>query len=178
MRDITNERENIAALQRMLRELHHADTRIPLLAVDGIYGVETTDAVREFQRLFGLPETGRTDYATWNAIHTAYLAALPDNAPPRAVSPFPTERDYVIRAGEYSDIAALVQFMLRELSHHYDGIVGAPPDGVWGDASAQDIRALQRTSALPETGEVDKKTWNALADAYSRAVRERDARQK
>ena len=75
-------------------------------------------------------------------------------------------------------IAALVQFMLRELSHHYDSIVGAPPDGVWGDASAQDIRALQRASALPETGEVDKKTWNALADAYSRAVRERDTRQK
>ena len=174
MRDIRNERENIAELQRMLRELHHADARIPLLAVDGIYGEETAGAVREFQRLFGLPETGRTDYATWNAIHTAYLAALPDNAPPHSISPFPTERDYVIRAGEYSDIAALVQFMLRELSHHYDSIVGTPPDGVWGDASADDIRSLQRAFALPETGEVDKKTWNALADAYSRAVREHD----
>ena len=174
MRDITTDRESIAELQRMLRELHHADERIPILSVDGIYGEETAAAVREFQRLFGLPETGRTDYATWNAVYTAYLAALPENAPPRTLSPFPSEAGYVIRNGEYSDIAALVQFLLRELSHHDDDIEGAPPDGIWGEASAKDIRTLQRRNALPETGEVDKKTWNALAAAYDRAVHMRD----
>ena len=174
MRDITNERDNIMELQRMLRELHFADARIPEVAVDGIYGVETADAVREFQQLFGLPETGRTDYATWNAIRSASLAAQASSAPPRRIDAFPAGEGYTIRAGEYSDIAALVQFMLRELSHHYDGIAGMPPDGVYGESTAADIRQVQHAAALPETGEVDKATWNALADAYQRAVRLRN----
>ena len=76
MRDITNERENIAALQRMLRELHHADARIPLLAVDGIYGGETTDAVREFQRIGGLEASGRADWRTWRRLAEEYARTL------------------------------------------------------------------------------------------------------
>ncbi|MBE6611759.1 MAG: peptidoglycan-binding protein [Ruminococcaceae bacterium] len=175
MRNVMNESENIRELQRYLRELHHADPRIPLVNPDGIYGPETTAAVEEFQRLFGLPVTGRTDFATWQAIYAAYLAALENNAPPRPLAPFPEDGEYILRAGEYSDIVALVQFILRALADSFDDIDGGEPDGVLNDDTMADIRRFQARHGLPATGEVDKATWNALADAYNRQARSLDS---
>ena len=56
--------------QRYLRALHFdaAAPEIPLINPDGIYGAETRDAVREFQRTHGLPVTGEIDYQTWTAL--------------------------------------------------------------------------------------------------------------
>ena len=47
--------------------------------VDGHYGGNTARAVRIFQRKQGLPETGRTDRETWNALYDAYLIAYAEN---------------------------------------------------------------------------------------------------
>ena len=46
--------------------------------VDGIYGRATKDAVRKFQEVFGLPETGITDYPTWYKIQEIYVGGQPD----------------------------------------------------------------------------------------------------
>ena len=41
---------------------------------DGFYGPQTTDAVRTFQSVFGLPQTGSVDFATWYKISDVYTA--------------------------------------------------------------------------------------------------------
>ena len=41
--------------------------------VDGIYGENTQQAVRAFQRVFGLPVTGIIDYPTWYKIQDIYV---------------------------------------------------------------------------------------------------------
>lgn len=170
MRDITSEKNNVYELQRYLRELHNSDSRIPPVNSDGIYGDETRAAVTEIQRLHGLPETGVTDAATWNLIYAEYVKAVRKREPPNKISPFPSEDGYVIKNGERSDTVAIVQFMLRLLADTFDGIEGAVPEGIFNESTAADIRELQRAYGLPETGEVDKATWNALADAYNRAA--------
>ncbi len=168
MRDITNESDNIRELQRYLREIHYAEGSIPLVNPDGIYGAETRVAVEEFQRKNELPVTGRVDHTTWRRIYAANLDAVGRNAPPHQISPFPRERGYVITEGEYSDIVAVVQFILRLLANAYDDIDGDEPDGVYNESTINDIKNFQRAHGLPITGEVDKATWNALADAYNR----------
>lgn len=169
MRDITNEKNNVTELQRYLRELHHDTSgEIPLVNPDGIYGAETRAAVEAFQGLHGLPVTGETDNATWNAVYREYADAVVRRSPPRPISPFPNETGYVISEGEYSDIVAIVQFMLRLLANAYDDIEGLPPEGVYNEATIKDINAFQRAYRLPVTGTVDKTTWNALAEAYNR----------
>lgn len=167
MRDITTEKNNVYELQRYLRELHF-DTRgaIPPVNPDGIYGKETTAAVLAFQELHGLPATGAADSRTWNEIYSEYKEALIRRRPPRPISPFPDEEGYEISEGEYSDIVAIVQFMLRLLANAYDGIDGLPPEGVYNASTVKDIEAFQKAHLLPVTGRVDKATWNALAEAY------------
>ena len=46
---------------------------IPRVAVDGIYGPLTAEAVRIFQSIFGLPATGVVDYRTWYKISQIYV---------------------------------------------------------------------------------------------------------
>ena len=171
MRDITSERNNVYELQRYLRELHYSDARIPLVNPDGIYGDETRAAVTEFQRLYGLPANGMTDTATWNLIYGEYVKAERMRKPPSMISPFPSEDGYVIKDGEVSDLVSIVQFMLKLLGDIYDGIEGKEPEGVYSASTAEDIREFQRLHGLPVTGDVDKATWNALAEAYNRAAR-------
>lgn len=43
------------------------------MAVDGIYGPLTAEAVRTFQSIFGLPATGVVDYRTWYKISQIYV---------------------------------------------------------------------------------------------------------
>ena len=169
MRDITDERNNISELQKYMRELHY-DTRggIPLVNPDGIYGPETAAAVEAFQRLHSLPVNGQADNATWDAIYKEYGAAVNRRARPNPIYPFPEEDGYEISEGEYSDIVAIVQFMLRLLANAYDNIDGMPPEGVYNESTIKDIKAFQQTHNLPVTGRVDKATWNALAEAYNR----------
>lgn len=57
--------QKVRQLQEQLRAVASVYTAIPTIAVDGIYGPATAEAVRVFQSVFGLPQTGVTDFATW-----------------------------------------------------------------------------------------------------------------
>ena len=46
---------------------------LPTIAVDGVYGESTANAVRKFQNIFGLPQTGIVDYPTWYKISEIYV---------------------------------------------------------------------------------------------------------
>ena len=58
----------IRSLQTMLRVLAENDDASKPLIPDGIYGPDTMEAVRIFQRLHRLPITGVTDLLTWEAV--------------------------------------------------------------------------------------------------------------
>ena len=47
-------------------------TEIPVIAFDGIYGTATAEAVRAYQRLFGLAVDGVVGPATWNSIYNQF----------------------------------------------------------------------------------------------------------
>ena len=59
-------------LQYMLSVLSAYIPQIPPLAIDGIFGPRTKEAVVAAQRLFGLPETGVVDSETWDEIYDQY----------------------------------------------------------------------------------------------------------
>ena len=48
-------------------------TAIPRVTPDGIYGSGTEASVRAFQSVFGLPQTGVVDFATWSKISHIYV---------------------------------------------------------------------------------------------------------
>lgn len=63
----------VRQLQEQLSAIAGAYPALPAIAADGIYGPDTTEAVRKFQSVFGLPATGITDYPTWYKISEIYV---------------------------------------------------------------------------------------------------------
>ena len=54
--------------QSYLRNIGRLDSDITRVVPDGIFATETTEAVKSFQRKYGLQETGVINYETWEMI--------------------------------------------------------------------------------------------------------------
>ena len=65
--------DNVRTLQRQLNRIARDYPAIPTINVDGIYGPRTAESVRVYQSIFGLPQTGVTDFATWYSISRIYV---------------------------------------------------------------------------------------------------------
>lgn len=65
---------NVRTIQLQLNAISNNYPAIPKLAVDGQYGPLTANSVKVFQRVFGLPQTGTVDYATWYQISNIFVA--------------------------------------------------------------------------------------------------------
>lgn len=71
--DIGASGEKVRQLQEQLDVIASVYTAIPRIAADGIFGERTQAAVREFQSIFGLPQTGIVDFRTWYKISQIYV---------------------------------------------------------------------------------------------------------
>lgn len=155
----------VSSLQHMLRSLAQVYPDLTELAVDGVFGEQTLEAVMRFQRKFGLPVTGVVDQSSWNAIRDRWLETEGENAESRAVRAFPSEG---VRLEEGSDREYMIlpQTMFQVLSRQFEGIVPDQADGFHGHASAQNAKWLQKAAGRPQTGVMDRATWDALSRLY------------
>ena len=65
--------QKVQQLQEQLDAIATVYSAIPRILVDGFYGPATSNAVREFQSIFGLPQTGVVDFRTWYKISHIYV---------------------------------------------------------------------------------------------------------
>ena len=65
--------DKVRQIQQQLNRIAQNYPALPTLAVDGIYGSNTANAVRTFQRIFSLPQTGVVDYPTWYKISEIFV---------------------------------------------------------------------------------------------------------
>lgn len=71
--DIGSSGSKVRQIQEQLNLIGEFYSSIPVLIPDGIYGERTADAVRAFQKIFRLPQTGIVDYPTWYKISDMYV---------------------------------------------------------------------------------------------------------
>ncbi len=64
----------VRTLQTWLNGISDNFPLIPRLAVDGIFGEKTKEAVRVFQKIFNMPVTGVVNFAVWYRISDIYTA--------------------------------------------------------------------------------------------------------
>ena len=65
--------EKVTQIQEQLNRIRENYNAIPYLNPDGIFGNRTAEAVRTFQRIFDMPQTGIVDYPTWYRISDMYV---------------------------------------------------------------------------------------------------------
>lgn len=69
---ITN--EDVSTVQEQLNSVSNNYPKIPKLPVTGYYGEQTQTAVKTFQEIFGLPQTGSVDFATWYELSNIFVS--------------------------------------------------------------------------------------------------------
>ena len=163
-----NNTEQIAIreLQTMLRFLSRYNASIPAVNVDGVFGEETENAVRAFQKLAGLPENGVVDINTWNKIVEELLISQNANFIPHPVFIFPPEIT-AFSPGDSFDEVIILQLMLKRLADRYDNIPLVDITGVYDPKTKEAVEKLQEIFNLPPTGEVNRETWNKITSLYS-----------
>lgn len=135
--------------------------------VDGDFGPGTTNAVRSFQRTYGLPETGVVDRATWDRIENIYyefISQIDFEFSGGRILPFPGR---VLREGiEGSDVRVLQEY-LNLISESYPEIPRVNVDGVFGPSTAEQVRQFKRVFDIPGAPDrVNAPAWNAIANIY------------
>ena len=142
-----SDRHSAATIRRLQHSLMQGGYNID--AADGVWGPRTAAAVREFQRVKGLPVTGRADSQTLAALGvSADGAAGGMPAPPvRQWTPRDLGRDTVLA----------IQRALDQL-----GMKVGPVDGVWRERTTTAISNLQRARGMPASGELDAYTLTLL----------------
>lgn len=68
--------QKVSQLQYMLNVMAEYVPSIPSVAVDGIFGPRTQEAVIAFQRFAGLPEDGLVGPQTWNALYNRAITLV------------------------------------------------------------------------------------------------------
>lgn len=65
--------DKVLQIQQQLNRIAQNYPAIPRISADGVYGSATANAVKTFQRIFNLPQSGIVDYPTWYKISDVYV---------------------------------------------------------------------------------------------------------
>ena len=151
----------VEQLQFWLNTLAQYESSIPSLTVDGVYGTGTANAVRAFQRKYGLTVDGVVGRATWTELYDQFRSIQSDNGTPNA---YPGT---ALREGASGQNVRLVQFWLKIARTVYSSLSNVTVDGKFGSATTAAVRRFQTYFGLTSDGVVGRTTWNKLYEVYN-----------
>lgn len=163
---LNNKKAAVYEMQYYLKFISKHIRGISEITPDGIFGAETEKAVREFQKIYSLEPTGEINRTTWNKITNVYAELKEEYGRADPIYVYPTELFAMKKGDDYSEILVL-QGLLKRLSDRYENMPAASTSGVFDSETEDLVKKLQEVFDLPQTGEVNKATWNRIASFYS-----------
>ena len=151
----------VEQVQFWLNTLAQYDSAIPAVKVDGVYGTATANAVRAFQRKYGLTVDGIVGQTTWKELYDEFLSIQSDNGTPNA---YPGT---ALRQGSSGQNVRLVQFWLKIARTVYSSLNNVTVDGIFGSSTTAAVRRFQTYFGLTSDGVVGRTTWNKLYEVYN-----------
>ncbi len=161
---------SVAQIQTALNRISQNFPAVPKLSVDGIFGSVTENAVRIFQRVFGLAEDGVVGRQTWYAVERVYAGVL-RLSELRSLGlryeDLGWEFPEPLRLGDRGDKVRQLQYMLAVVAQFVQEVPSIAVDGIFGQQTRDAVSAFQRYQGWPVTGDADDRTWDALYELYS-----------
>ena len=151
----------VFTLQRQLNRIAKDYPFLGKLTVDGVFGTATANAVRAFQRKYGLTVDGIVGQTTWKELYDEFLSIQSDNGTPNAYPGTP------LREGASGQNVRLVQFWLKIARTVYTSLESVTVDGKFGAGTAAAVRRFQRYFGLTADGVVGRTTWQKLYEVYN-----------
>ena len=162
--------DDVYLIQIRLNRISKNYPGIPKISkIDGFFGAETEDAVRAFQRQFGLSEDGIVGRGTWYAIARVYAAVkrLSDvNAEGVPAEDVTLLFDDRLSEGISGNEVRELQFLLLFLSQFDETVRPVAVDGIFGPETRSAVEDFQSDAGLTVTGVVDRETWELIYRRY------------
>ncbi len=161
----------VTVLQVMLNRVGRNYPAIPRVnPVDGVFGSQTEDAVKRFQRIFNLTPDGIVGQGTWYKLVSLYvgvtnLSELVSEGQPYTRIQAPAS-GVTLREGSSGVAVSALQYFISIIAQFNSGVPGLAIDGVFGPRTAAAVRAVQSRLGLSPTGTVDQATWQRIYDEY------------
>lgn len=143
---------------------------IPPIKITGVYDEATIDAVKQFQKRFGLDPDGIVGKKTWSKLYEIFKSIEPYLL--TASGKLPKWPGYLLREGSRGDDVKTIQKWLGTVSKKYPDIYKINADGIFGYRTKRAVREFQSKFGLGVDGIVGEKTWNKLFTIYSQAIKE------
>lgn len=157
---------SVVQMQVMLNRIGQNYPAIPRVSpTDGIFGQQTENAVRAFQRIFNLTEDGIVGKSTWYQMVRLYvgvtrLAELESEGQRFAGNSWQSPGS--LQSGSSGQSVRQLQYMLNVVSEFVSSVPTVAEDGIFGPATQNAVRAFQQFAGLTVDGIVGPATWNAL----------------
>ena len=160
----------VTVIQTSLNRISQNYPAIPKInPVDGIFGAQTEDAVRQFQTIFSLNPDGIVGRATWYQIIRIYVAVQrlaelqSQGQQAYAIGPYPED----LSLGDTGDPIRLLQYILNVLQEFNPYIPAVSQTGVYDIQTRNAVQSFQQNQGIPATGAVNAQTWDALYEAFA-----------
>lgn len=165
---------NVQIIQTELNRIARNYPAIPKIAeVNGIFGVDTEEAVRKFQEIFNITVNGQVDKATWYKIKQYYngVKSLSDLvsegvSTAEATVPFETQ----VSEGDNGIPVTTIQYYLSIIAYFNGALEPVPRTAYYGGETVAAVERFQKFYGLPVTGIVDNDTWNTISRIYTETV--------
>ncbi len=136
---------------------------------NGFFDAATTDAVKEFQKVFGLTDDGIVGNATWYKIQFVYNAVkklFEVNSEGLKYSELPQNYPESLEFGSSGTSVLILQYYLEYISLFVPSVLTLTPDGEFGKETQNSVISFQKTYGLTEDGVVDRAVWNSIQATY------------
>lgn len=154
----------VRSMQYFLAVIAQFYDSVPPFAVSGIFDPATEEAVKAFQKTFGLPATGIVDNRTWTDIYRAYRGIVADTPFFGSFALFPGE---VLSQGSQGEAVKQIQTYLSVISDTYPEIPKVSVTGLFGPQTQNAVIQFQQRFGMPADGIVGPVTWGRIAELYS-----------
>ncbi len=158
--DTSNATKEIQKYLHYISDTLHSE--IPLVAIDGVFGNETKEAVMVYQEIKSLPVSGIVDYNTFTFLYDDYLKTQKiincDDI-------FIDIKNFPLSRNDRGIEVAILNLLLNELKTTHSDIPDIRINDYFSKETEEGVRILQNIFLFPVDGLVD-------IDMYDRMIYE------
>ncbi len=165
----------VLAIQRDLRRIRKNYPAIPEINNTlGIYDEDTVKAVKKFQEIFDLPQTGVVNKATWYKIKYIYTSVkklsdlYSEGLTEDEVTFLYTDQ---LKYGDTGIEVEYVHYYLDAIAFLDNDIPRLPTNSIYNNNTITMVKAFQEKYNLPVTGIFTYSDWQVLKNAYNKILK-------
>lgn len=160
----------VRQVQRILRDRAYYGSGTAELPVDGDYGEDTRQAVRDFQGALGIGVTGVVDLRTWRLLQIERQFLADRLLPSSATVLFPSVYEYVPAEGSEDSFIRLLQVMLEALGGQYGWGGNLPATGIYDTKTREAVATFQRKNGLTPDARLTAETRRRIGEDYEKQL--------